>query len=106
MRALDGATILVTGATDGLGRRVARELAGMGATVLLHGRNSELLEAALEDIRTETGGERLGSYLADLSSLARVRALAEQILADHGSLDTLINNAGVIVKERKESEDG
>jgi NAD(P)-dependent dehydrogenase (short-subunit alcohol dehydrogenase family) len=106
MRDLDGATILVTGATDGLGKRVARELAGKGATVLLHGRNSERLEAALEHIRKETGSERLGSYLADLSSLAQVRALAERILSDQIRLDVLINNAGVIVRERKESEDG
>jgi NAD(P)-dependent dehydrogenase (short-subunit alcohol dehydrogenase family) len=106
MRNLDGATILVTGATDGLGKRVARELAGKGATVLLHGRTSERLEAALEHIRKETGSERLGSYLADLSSLAQVRALAERILSDQIRLDVLINNAGVIVRERKESEDG
>ncbi len=106
MRDLNGTTILVTGATDGLGKRVARELAGKGATVLLHGRNSERLEAALEDIRKETGSERLGSYLADLSSLAQVRALAERILSDQVRLDVLINNAGVIVRERKESEDG
>ena len=106
MRDLDGATILVTGATDGLGKRVARELSGKGATVLLHGRNGERLEATLEDIRRETGSERLGSYLADLSSLAQVRALADRILADQVHLDVLINNAGVIVRERKESEDG
>jgi NAD(P)-dependent dehydrogenase (short-subunit alcohol dehydrogenase family) len=106
MRDLDGATILVTGATDGLGKRVARELAGKGATVLLHGRNSERLQAALEDIRKVTGSERLGSYLADLSSLAQVRALAERILSGQVRLDVLINNAGVIVRERKESEDG
>ena len=106
MRDLNGTTILVTGATDGLGKRVARELAGKGATVLLHGRDSERLKAALEDIREETGSERLGSYLADLSSLAQVRAVAERILSDHVRLDVLINNAGVIVRERKESEDG
>ncbi len=106
MRDLNGTTILITGATDGLGKRVARELAGKGATVLLHGRNSERLEATLADIRKETGSERLGSYLADLSSLAQVRALAERILSDEVRLDVLINNAGVIVRERKESEDG
>jgi NAD(P)-dependent dehydrogenase (short-subunit alcohol dehydrogenase family) len=106
MRDLDGATILVTGATDGLGKRVARELAGKGATVLLHGRNSERLQAALEDIRKVTGSERLGSYPADLSSLAQVRVLAERILSGQVRLDVLINNAGVIVRERKESEDG
>ena len=100
------ATILITGATDGLGRRVALELAEKGATVLLHGRNPERLEAALEDVREQTGNEKLGSYLADLSSLAEVRTLAEQVLSDHNRLDVLINNAGVIVGERRESEDG
>jgi NAD(P)-dependent dehydrogenase (short-subunit alcohol dehydrogenase family) len=103
---LAGAKILVTGATDGLGRRVAFELAATGATVLLHGRNPERLEATIEEVRRETGSEKLGSYLADLSSLGEVRALAEQVLAEHDRLDVLVNNAGVIVRERRESEDG
>jgi NAD(P)-dependent dehydrogenase (short-subunit alcohol dehydrogenase family) len=100
------ATILVTGATDGLGKRVALELAARGATVLLHGRNPERSEAALEEIRKETSDEGSRSYLADFSSLGAVRALAERILAQHQRLDVLINNAGVIVPERRESEDG
>ncbi len=100
------ATILVTGATDGLGKRVALELAARGATVLLHGRNPERSEAALEEIRKEAGAEQSRSYLADFSSLGAVRALAERILAQHQRLDVLINNAGVIVPERRESEDG
>jgi NAD(P)-dependent dehydrogenase (short-subunit alcohol dehydrogenase family) len=100
------ATILVTGATDGLGRRVAFELAVTGATVLLHGRSRERLEATLEEVREETGSEKLGSYLADLSSLGEVRALAEQVLTEQARLDVLVNNAGVIARERRESEDG
>jgi NAD(P)-dependent dehydrogenase (short-subunit alcohol dehydrogenase family) len=100
------ATILVTGATDGLGKRVALELAAKGAAVLLHGRNPEDLEAALEQIGRETGNERCRPYLADFSSLNQVRSLAEQVLSDHDRLDALVNNAGVIVQERKESEDG
>jgi NAD(P)-dependent dehydrogenase (short-subunit alcohol dehydrogenase family) len=100
------AKILVTGATDGLGRRVAFELAATGATVLLHGRSRERLEATLEEIRAETGSEKLGSYLADLSSLGEVRALAEQILTEQDRLDVLVNNAGVIARDRRESEDG
>ena len=100
------ATILVTGATDGLGKRVALELAARGATVLLHGRNPDRSEAALEEIRKETGAEESRSYLADFSSLGAVRALAERILAKHERLDVLINNAGTVVPERKESEDG
>ena len=106
MRDLAEATILVTGATDGLGKRVSLELAAKGATVLLHGRNPERLEAALEELRRETGSEKARSYLADLSSLGEVRALAEQVLSDHDRLDALINNAGVIVPERQESKDG
>jgi NAD(P)-dependent dehydrogenase (short-subunit alcohol dehydrogenase family) len=101
-----GAKILVTGATDGLGRRVASDLAASGATVLLHGRNPERLEATLEEIRGETGDEKVGSYRADLSSLCEVRALAEQVLAEQDRLDVLVNNAGIIVRERRESEDG
>jgi NAD(P)-dependent dehydrogenase (short-subunit alcohol dehydrogenase family) len=100
------ATILVTGATDGLGRRVAQELAAKGATVLLHGRSLERLEATLEELRSQMVSEKASSYLADLSSLAAVRDLAERILSEHDRLDVLVNNAGVIARERKESEEG
>jgi len=100
------ATVLVTGATDGLGRRVAREIAAKGATVLLHGRSPERLEAALEELRRETGNEMLGFYLADLSSLGEVRGLAERVLSEHDRLDVLVNNAGIIAREREESGDG
>jgi NAD(P)-dependent dehydrogenase (short-subunit alcohol dehydrogenase family) len=106
MRDLAEATILVTGATDGLGKHVALELAEKGVTVLLHGRNRERLEAALEEMRRETGSEKLRPYLADLSSLGAVRGLAEQVLSDEEGLHVLINNAGVIVPERQDSEDG
>src|ERR687896_538131 len=100
------ATILVTGATDGLGRRVAQELAAMGATVLLHGRSPERLEATLEELRSQTGSKKANSYLADLSSLDAVRNLAKRILSGEDRLDVLVNNAGMIARERKESEDG
>jgi NAD(P)-dependent dehydrogenase (short-subunit alcohol dehydrogenase family) len=100
------ATILVTGATDGLGRRVAQELAAKGATVLLHGRSLERLEATLEELKSQTGSEKANSYLADLSSLEAVRDLAERILSERDRLGVLVNNAGMIARERKESEDG
>ena len=106
MRDAPEATILVTGATDGLGRRVARELAAKGTTVLLHGRSPERLEATLEELRGQTSSQKVGSYLADLSSLAAVRDLADRILSEYDRLDVLVNNAGIIVQERKESEDG
>jgi NAD(P)-dependent dehydrogenase (short-subunit alcohol dehydrogenase family) len=106
MRDAAGKTVLVTGATDGLGRHIARELAVKGATVLVHGRNQERLEAILEDVRGQEGGGEARSYLADLSSLAAVRGLAERILADEGRLDVLVNNAGTVSRERRMSEDG
>jgi NAD(P)-dependent dehydrogenase (short-subunit alcohol dehydrogenase family) len=106
MRDAAEATILVTGATDGLGKRVARELAAKGTTVLLHGRSPERLEATLEELRGQTSTEKVGSYVGDLSSLAAVRDLADRILSEYDRLDVLVNNAGIIVQERKESEDG
>jgi NAD(P)-dependent dehydrogenase (short-subunit alcohol dehydrogenase family) len=106
MRDLEEQTILVTGATDGLGKRVASELLGKGATVLLHGRSRERLEATFEEVRELTGSEKLRSYLADFSALGDVRDLAGRVLSDEERLDVLVNNAGVIVPERTESEDG
>jgi NAD(P)-dependent dehydrogenase (short-subunit alcohol dehydrogenase family) len=106
MRDAAEATILVTGATDGLGRRVAQVVAAKGATMLLHGRNPERLKATLEELRSQTGSEKVNSYLADLSSLAAVRGLADRIFSEHDRLDVLVNNAGVISPERRESEDG
>ena len=106
MRDSAEATILVTGATDGLGKRVATELSGTGATVLVHGRDRERLEATLEEISEGTGKDKTGYYLADFSSLSQVRTFAEQVLTEQDRLDVLVNNAGVIVEERQESEDG
>ncbi len=111
MRDVDEAVILVTGATDGLGRRVARDLAAEGATVLLHGRSRERAEAAVREIGEETGTDGLSYYLADLSSLEEVRRLAEEVASGHERLDVLINNAGIGSgpsggADRRESKDG
>ena len=75
MRDLEQETILVTGATDGLGKRVVSELAQRGATLLLHGRNRERLQAACEEVGEETGSEKLRYYLADFSSLGTCESL-------------------------------
>lgn len=111
MRNVDEAVVLVTGATDGMGKRVARDIAARGATVLLHGRSQERAEAALREIREETGNEKLRYYLADYSSLADVRRLADAVGAENGRLDALINNAGIGTgpsgdTNRSRSEDG
>ncbi|MFN2615716.1 MAG: SDR family NAD(P)-dependent oxidoreductase [Thermoleophilaceae bacterium] len=93
-------TILITGSTDGLGRETARALAGRGEQVLAHGRNPEKVERTAEELGAA------GSYTADLSSLAEVRRLAEEVERDHDRLDVLVNNAGIISLERRESDDG
>jgi NAD(P)-dependent dehydrogenase (short-subunit alcohol dehydrogenase family) len=101
---IDQQTILVTGSTDGLGRALARELAGRGATVLLHGRDSAKGEAALREVREATGNERVAFYLADLGSLAEVRGLAETVRGEQERLDVLVNNAGIGTGGRARAE--
>jgi NAD(P)-dependent dehydrogenase (short-subunit alcohol dehydrogenase family) len=96
VRPLEEQRILVTGSTDGLGRRVAAELAGRGARVLVHGRDPGRVDEAAREVGAEAG------LVADLADLNQVRRLAEEA----GRLDTLVNNAGVIVPERRESADG
>ncbi|HWC27587.1 MAG TPA: SDR family NAD(P)-dependent oxidoreductase, partial [Solirubrobacteraceae bacterium] len=98
--------ILVTGATDGLGRATACELAARGAAVLLHGRDRGKLDAVLSQTRAATGNDRLRGYVADLASLDEVRGLAAQVQDHEPRLDVLINNAGVGGIARSESRDG
>ena len=95
MRAIDRQTVLVTGATDGLGKAVALELASRGASVLVHGRSESRLESACREIRQATASDRLRPYRADFSSLDEVRRLAHDVERDHGRLDLLVNNAGI-----------
>ncbi len=88
MRPLDQQTILITGATDGLGRALAGKLSERGARLLIHGRDERRLRETVEEV----GGE---PQRADLGSLADVRALADQVLARNDRLDALVNNAGI-----------
>jgi NAD(P)-dependent dehydrogenase (short-subunit alcohol dehydrogenase family) len=110
MRSIDEQVVLVTGATDGLGRALAFELAGRGTAVLLHGRDAAKSEATVDEIRTATGNDRLAFVLADFGSLAQVRSLAERVLAERDRLDVLVNNAGIGTGGRRVgreiSEDG
>lgn len=85
-------TVLITGATDGLGKAVALEFAGAGATILLHGRNPQKGEYVLKQL-PEGGRHRY--YNADLASLNEVRQLSDEIVNKHKQLDILINNAGI-----------
>jgi NAD(P)-dependent dehydrogenase (short-subunit alcohol dehydrogenase family) len=95
MRPLADQTILVTGATNGLGLALVQTLAEKGATVLLHGRDKRRGRALLDEIRQETGNEKLQFYCADLASLEQTSELAQQVAAEQAHLDVLVNNAGV-----------
>jgi len=111
MHTIGEQTILITGATDGLGRALATELAREGATLLLHGRDEAKGEATLAAIRDQTGNERLRFLRADLASLDEVRGLGELVLGETDRLDALVNNAGIGtttegVEGREESRDG
>ena len=94
MKRLEEQAVLVTGATDGLGRGVATELARDGATVLVHGRSPERLEATIASLRSDTGADVRG-YRADFASLDEVRRMADEIVEREPRLDVLVNNAGI-----------
>lgn len=99
-------TILITGATDGIGLETASQLARQGHQVLLHGRSEQKLESALARLYRESPDVVSRGYLADLSVLAQVKALAVQIKADCCHLDVLINNAGVYKTAQAITVDG
>ncbi|MFI0966509.1 SDR family NAD(P)-dependent oxidoreductase [Streptomyces sp. NPDC021080] len=86
-------TTLITGATQGMGRALAMDLAPRGGTVLLHGRDSDRLQAVAAEVRAAAPGTTIRTYLADLSDLDQVHAMAERIRTVEPHLDGLINNA-------------
>ena len=102
---LTGRTILLTGATSGLGLAAAHRLAGLGATLLVVGRNPAKTDAACAALPSPTGATHTPLY-ADLGDLAAVAALADTVIGSHDDLDTLIHNAGALSAERTENADG
>jgi NAD(P)-dependent dehydrogenase (short-subunit alcohol dehydrogenase family) len=103
---MSGKTCLVTGATSGIGKETAVRLATLGATVIIVARTAARGETAGEDIRRRVPRARVEAVTADLSSLAQVRRLAQEVLARYDRLDVLVNNAGVIMTRRVLTADG
>ena len=98
--------ILITGSSSGIGLQTAKELAGMGAEIILVARSEDKLKEAVALVETATGNKKLKYYLADFSSQKSIRAVAAQIKKDYSRMDVLINNAGGVFNEFKLSEDG
>lgn len=97
---MNGKICLITGANAGIGKVTALELAKQGATVVMVCRNKEKGEAALDEIKKKSGNVNLELLLADLSSQAEIRKLADEFKAKHNRLDVLLNNAGVYIPKR------
>jgi NAD(P)-dependent dehydrogenase (short-subunit alcohol dehydrogenase family) len=96
----------VTGGTAGIGYSTALEIARMGASVIIIGRNQPKCIATVKMIQDDTGNWCVEYLLADLSSQAQIRAASKQFYENHGSLDVLVNNAGGFFLRRTRSEDG
>jgi NAD(P)-dependent dehydrogenase (short-subunit alcohol dehydrogenase family) len=101
-----GKTVLVTGATSGIGFEAALELARRGARVVMVGRDPARTESAAADVAARTGSKDVSHLLCDFSSQAAIRALAKDVRARHDRLDVLVNNAGGVNKARKLTADG
>lgn len=98
--------ILITGATDGIGKQTALILARQGHELILHGRSQHKLDQTCEQLEDLSGKRIFDRVLADLSDLEQVRQLAKDILERHERLDVLLNNAGVFMREYKTSPQG
>ncbi|TKB47495.1 SDR family NAD(P)-dependent oxidoreductase [Thalassotalea mangrovi] len=88
-------TILLTGATDGIGLLTAKKLAFKGHRLLLHGRNEAKLAQVIHDLKGDNPGIDVEAYVADLSSFRDIAELADNVAEHHSHIDVLINNAGV-----------
>ncbi|MGZ6725379.1 MAG: SDR family NAD(P)-dependent oxidoreductase, partial [Solirubrobacteraceae bacterium] len=98
--------VVLTGATRGIGRAAAIELARRGAEVVIVGRDPERVRLVAEEATTAGGGGRVHGHVSDLSLMSNVRVLADEIRGRHEHVDVLANNAGALFASRKETSEG
>jgi NAD(P)-dependent dehydrogenase (short-subunit alcohol dehydrogenase family) len=102
----EGKTVLITGATSGIGREAALALARLDFNVVIVGRRPIETARTAEWLAEQTGNRRIEFLLADLTSQAEVRRVAREFLATHERLDVLINNAGAVFQRWEVTDDG
>jgi NAD(P)-dependent dehydrogenase (short-subunit alcohol dehydrogenase family) len=104
---MNGKICLITGANSGIGRFSALGLAKQGAEIVMICRNKLKAEEAKNDIIAQSGNEKVSFFIADLSSLAQIKRVSDEILNKHNRIDVLLNNAGFIAGSKRElTEDG
>jgi len=106
MKTMSGKVCMITGATSGIGEVTAREIARLGATVVVVGRNPEKCQSTVSRIQQETGNPAVNYLVADLSAMAQIRSLVQQFKEQYNRLDVLVNNAGGFFMTRQTSPDG
>jgi NAD(P)-dependent dehydrogenase (short-subunit alcohol dehydrogenase family) len=103
---MKGKTVLITGATNGIGKAAALEIAKQGATIVIVGRDKTKTENVANELRTASGNKNIEFMLADLSSQKDIHKLATEFKSKHSRLDVLVNNAGGFFDKRKTTVDG
>jgi len=104
--AIEGKVILITGATDGIGKQTALELAQMGAQILVHGRDLDKTAKTCEELKLQTDNDAIFGFVADFADLNQVRKLVREVTNRFDHLDVLVNNAGTYFKQRLLSAQG
>lgn len=103
---MQGKTVLITGVTDGIGKVALLDIAAQGATVTGVGRNPGKIARVMDEARSRGVAERVSFLEADLSDMSQVRDLAAAFQAQQDRLDVLVNNAGAVFTQRRETADG
>jgi NAD(P)-dependent dehydrogenase (short-subunit alcohol dehydrogenase family) len=103
---MENKVCIVTGGTSGIGKATAIGLARMGSTIVIVGRDKKEGENAQNEIKSKSGNQKVDLFLTDLSSQAKIRKLADDILAKYQALHVLVNNAGIASIKRSVTEDG
>lgn len=103
---LDGKTVLITGANRGIGKAAAEKIAREGARVVLACRNAGRAEAARDELRAATGNAAIECMTVDLADQRSIRAFVKDFREQYDALHVLVNNAGVLLQDRRVTKDG